>query len=84
METKFLSLRHPVELGSRFGDWEICWLGGWNKHRHFYLVMLLKVACEGRHKQKSRRENTGRAKRDLRRVKLRRSRFAHRRRSWWR
>ena len=44
METKFLSLRHPVELGSRFDDWEVCWLGGWDKHRHFYLVMLVKVA----------------------------------------
>ena len=40
METKFLSLRHPVELGSRFDDWQVCWLGGWDKHRHFYLVML--------------------------------------------
>ena len=44
METKFLSLRHPVELGSRFDDWQVCWLGGWDKHRHFYLVMLVKVA----------------------------------------
>ena len=44
METKFLSLRHPVELGSRFDDWEVCWLGGWDKHRHFYLVMQVKVA----------------------------------------
>ena len=44
METKFLSLRHPVELGSRFDDWQVCWLGGWDKHRLFYLVMLAKVA----------------------------------------
>ncbi len=44
METKYLSLRNPVELGSRFDDWQVCWLGGWNKHRHFYLVMLVKVA----------------------------------------
>jgi hypothetical protein len=51
METKFLSLRHAVELGSRFGDWEVCWLGGWNKHRHFYWVMLRKV--EGRLEQKT-------------------------------
>jgi hypothetical protein len=43
METKFLSLRHPVELGSRFDDWQVCWLGGWDKHRHFYLVMLVEV-----------------------------------------
>jgi hypothetical protein len=27
METKFLRLRTPVKLGSRFGDWEV--LGGW-------------------------------------------------------
>jgi hypothetical protein len=24
--------------------WQVCWLGGWDKHRHFYLVMLVKVA----------------------------------------
>jgi hypothetical protein len=28
METKFLRLRTPVELGSRFGEWQVCWLGG--------------------------------------------------------
>jgi hypothetical protein len=28
METKFLRLRTPVELGSRFDDWQVCWLGG--------------------------------------------------------
>jgi len=53
METKFLSLRHEVELGSRFGEWEVCWLGGWNKHQHFYWAMLIKVACDAPHKQKT-------------------------------
>jgi hypothetical protein len=48
METKYLSLRQPVELGSRFDDWQVCWLGGWDKHRHFFLVMLAKVAFKGR------------------------------------
>ena len=43
METKFLRLRTPVELGSRFGDWSVCWLGGWQKHRMSYLVMLVKL-----------------------------------------
>jgi hypothetical protein len=43
METKFLRLRTPVELGSRFGDWSVCWLGGWSKHRLYYLVMLVRV-----------------------------------------
>jgi hypothetical protein len=44
METKFLRLRAPVEMGARFGDWQVCWLGGWAKHRLYYLVMLVKIA----------------------------------------
>jgi hypothetical protein len=43
METKFLRLREPVEYGSRFGDWQVCWLGGWARFRLYYLVMLVKV-----------------------------------------
>lgn len=43
METKFLRLRTPVELGSLVGDWRVCWLDGWSKHRMFYLVMLMRV-----------------------------------------
>ena len=43
METKFLRLRTPVEIGSRFGDWQVCWLGGWARFRLYYLVMLVKV-----------------------------------------
>jgi hypothetical protein len=39
LETKFLRLRTPVELGSRFGDWEVCWLGGWTRDRLSFLVM---------------------------------------------
>jgi uncharacterized protein DUF3489 len=45
METKFLRLRTAVEFGSRFGDWEVCWLGGWVRFRLYYLVMLVKVPC---------------------------------------
>ncbi len=43
LETKFLRLRTPVEHGTRFGDWSVCWLGGWSKHRLYYLVMLVKL-----------------------------------------
>jgi hypothetical protein len=46
METKYLRLRNEVALGSRFEDWEVCWLGGWSKHRLYYLVMLVKVPKE--------------------------------------
>ena len=43
LETKFLRLRTPVTLGSRFGDWHVTWLGGWSKYRLFYLVMVVKI-----------------------------------------
>jgi hypothetical protein len=42
METKFLRLRMPVEFGSRFGDWQVCWIGGWARFRLYFLVMLVK------------------------------------------
>jgi hypothetical protein len=40
METKFLRLRTPVELGSRFGDWSVC-CGQWirrSEHRTLRVV----------------------------------------------
>jgi hypothetical protein len=43
LETKFLRLKTPVTIGSRFGDWKVCWLGGWTKHRFAYLVMVVRV-----------------------------------------
>ena len=43
LETKFAQLPVAVTLGSRFGDWQVCWVGGWSKHRTNYLVMLVKL-----------------------------------------
>ena len=43
LETKFLRLRTPVTIGSRFGDWEVTWLGGWTRDRLSYLVMVVKI-----------------------------------------
>ena len=43
LETKFLRLKTPVALGSRFGDWKVCWLGGWTRHKRSYLVMVVRV-----------------------------------------
>jgi len=43
LETKFFRLGTEVTLGSRFDDWTVCWLGGWSKHRLYYVVMLVKV-----------------------------------------
>jgi hypothetical protein len=42
LETKFLRLQMAVTLGSRFGDWQVCWVGGWNKHRIGFMVMVVR------------------------------------------
>ena len=44
IETKFLRLHTPLTLGSLLGDGRVCWLGGWNQHRIYYLVMVCRVA----------------------------------------
>jgi hypothetical protein len=46
LETKFLRLRTPVTIGSRFGEWEVTWLGGWTRHRLSYLVMVARIGTE--------------------------------------
>jgi hypothetical protein len=43
LETKYLRLKTPVTLGSRFCDWEVTWLGGWTRDRLSYLVMVVRV-----------------------------------------
>jgi hypothetical protein len=41
--TKFLSVKTPVTIGSRFGDWRVCWLDGWTRFRLAFLVMVVRV-----------------------------------------
>jgi hypothetical protein len=45
-ETKFMRLWTPVTLGSRFGDWQVCWVGAWNKHRIGFMVMVVRIIPE--------------------------------------
>ena len=40
IETKYLRLRQPVMLGDRIDGWRVCWLGGWDRGRVFYVVMV--------------------------------------------
>ena len=40
VQTKFLRLCKPVSLGDRIDDWRVCWLGGWDKCRVFFVVMV--------------------------------------------
>ena len=46
IETKYLHLRKPVELGREIEGWHVCWLGGWDKGRVFYVVMVVRVTSE--------------------------------------
>ena len=63
LETKFLRLRTPVTLGSRFGDWQVTWLGGWSRYRLYFLVMVVKLeptritACARRSKTAAGSQN---------------------------
>jgi hypothetical protein len=43
VETKFLRLRQPVEWGHNIDGWRVCWLGGWDKGRVFYVVMVMRL-----------------------------------------
>jgi len=44
LETKFLSLKTPVTVGSYFGEWRVTWAGGWTRDKLSYLVMVARVA----------------------------------------
>ena len=47
VETKFLRLRKPPQMGDWIDGWRVCWLGGWDKGRVFFVVMVLrKHACK--------------------------------------
>jgi len=40
MLAEWLDLRQPVVLGDRIDGWRVCWLGGWDKGKVFYMVMV--------------------------------------------
>ncbi len=40
LQTKFLRLCEPVSLGDRIDNWRVSWLGGWDKCRVFFDVMV--------------------------------------------
>jgi hypothetical protein len=46
VETRFVRLRHAVELGDDVDGWRVCWLGGWDKNRVFYVAMVLRLNPE--------------------------------------
>ena len=43
LEPKYMRLRTPVTIGTRFGEWRVCWLGGWTRCRLSFVVMLVRI-----------------------------------------
>jgi hypothetical protein len=50
VETKFLRLFRAVELGEDIDGWQVCWLGGWDKGRVLFVVMVKRVATNREHR----------------------------------
>jgi hypothetical protein len=40
VETKFLRLFKPAALGDRIDGWRVCWIGGWDKCRVLFVVVV--------------------------------------------
>jgi hypothetical protein len=40
IETRFLRLTKPAALGDRIDGWRVCWIGGGDKCRVFFFVMV--------------------------------------------
>ena len=43
VETKFLRLFRAVNLGDEIDGWRVCWLGGGDKGRVLFVVMVERV-----------------------------------------
>jgi len=58
LETKYVHLRRPVTVGQQMADWKVCWLGGWDKQRVFFVAMLVRVKpTEHNHRGANRVDN---------------------------
>jgi hypothetical protein len=42
VQTNFLRLCKPVSIGDRIDNWRVSWLGGWDKCRVFFVVMVAR------------------------------------------
>jgi hypothetical protein len=40
--TKFLWLQRPVPLGDQIDGWRVSWVGGWDRCKVFFVVMVVE------------------------------------------
>jgi hypothetical protein len=57
VQTRFLRLRKPTVVGERINGWRVCWLGGWDKGRVFFVVMVERVGRATGQTQKLAKSN---------------------------
>jgi hypothetical protein len=43
VQTRYLHLLQPAILGSCIDGWQVCWIGGWDKGKVFFLVMVKRT-----------------------------------------
>jgi hypothetical protein len=43
VQTRFLRLGQPVKLGDRLDGWQVCWVGGWDKGKVLFVVMVERI-----------------------------------------
>src|SRR5450755_904502 len=43
VQTRFLRLLRSAGLGDQIDGWRVCWVGGWDKRRVLFLVMVERV-----------------------------------------
>ncbi len=40
VQTKFMRLFRQVAIGDHIDGWHVCWIGGWDKCRVLFVVMV--------------------------------------------
>ena len=53
IQTKFLRLRQAVAWGHEIDGWQVCWRGGWDKWRMYYIVMVMKTPSAAKKKART-------------------------------
>jgi hypothetical protein len=47
VQTRYLRLRKSAALGDCIDGWRVCWLGGWDKGKIFFAVMVKRTVPSG-------------------------------------
>ena len=43
VETKFLVIVREAQIGDSIEGWRVCWVGGWDKRRVVFYVMVERI-----------------------------------------